>query len=198
MSGYRTIVADPPWPYPEGFVTLLGEGPRADGSRRTLTRKSTPLPYPSMTIADIQSLPVSDLAHADAHLFLWTTNKWLRDAFDVVDAWGFCYRQLLVWLKERHSPFVRSVAPNNCEYLLACRRGNLPWSGSLTCNVQEIGGSPRAAWRAHSRKPEAWLDHIERVSPGPYLELFARRNRLGWDTCGNESLEHVALAGDTE
>ena len=189
---YATIVADPPWEYDEGFVTLLGEGPREDGQRRALTRKSTPLPYPSMGLEAIRNLPIERLAAKDAHLFLWTTNKWLPDSFSVAEAWGFRYRQLIVWLKERHSPFVRSVAPNNCEYLLVCRRGNLKWSGSLKCNMIEMGGSPRAAWRAHSRKPEAFLDLIEQVSPGPYLELFARRNRFGWDTYGNESLEMVS------
>jgi N6-adenosine-specific RNA methylase IME4 len=47
---------------------------------------------------------------------------------------------------------------------------------------------------AHSQKPEAFLDLIERVSPGPYLELFARRNRLGWDTWGDQALQHVEVA----
>ena len=191
---YATIVADPPWEYAEGFVTLLGEGPRPDGKRRALTRKSKALPYPSMSLDEIKALPVNELAAPDAHLFLWTTNKWLPAAFSVAEAWGFAYRQLLVWLKERHSPFVRSVAPNNCEYLLACRRGSLGWSGSLGCNLIEIGWSPNDARRRHSMKPEAFLDYIEQVSPGPYLELFARRNRLGWDTWGNEALEHVEIA----
>lgn len=50
----------------------------------------------------------------------------------------------------------------------------------------------------HSAKPEAFLDLVEQVSPGPYLELFARRNRLGWDTWGNESLEHISLSENTE
>lgn len=50
-------------------------------------------------------------------------------------------------------------------------------------------------WRRgrHGQKPEAFLDLVESVSPGPYLELFARRNRLGWDTWGNEALEHVEV-----
>jgi N6-adenosine-specific RNA methylase IME4 len=188
---YKTIVADPPWEYPEGFVTLLGEGPKTDGSRRDLTRHSTILPYPSMSVEQIELLPIMDLADECAHLFLWTTNKWLHEAFHVVQSWGFQYRQLLVWLKERHSPFVRSVAPNNCEYLLVCRRGNLKWTGSLPCNLIEIGWSANDARRRHSTKPEAFLDYIEQISPGPYLELFARRQRLGWDTWGNEALEHI-------
>jgi N6-adenosine-specific RNA methylase IME4 len=190
---YRTIVADPPWEYPEGFVTLLGEGPRADGARRAMQRKSMPLPYPSMTLDAIKALPVEEMADRGAHLFLWTTNKWLPDAFAVAESWGFQYRQLLVWMKERHSAFVRSVAPNNCEYLLVCRRGSLPWQGSLPCNLVEIGWSPNDARRKHSRKPEAFLDIVEQVSPGPYLELFARRQRLGWDTWGDEALEHVEM-----
>ena len=51
---------------------------------------------------------------------------------------------------------------------------------------------------AHSAKPDAFIDIVEQVSPGPYLEMFARRQRLGWDTWGNEALEHVSIGGDDE
>lgn len=185
MSSYRTIVADPPWHY-DGFPTLLGEGPRSDGQRRKMHSERRPLPYPSMTVDEISALDIP--AAPTAHLFLWTTNRYLPDAFRVMEAWEFTYTQTLVWLKERHAPFVASVAPNHCEYLLVGRRGDLRWAGSLPSNVIEIASSPNAKARAHSRKPEAFLDHIENISPGPYLEMFSRRARLGWDTWGDEAL----------
>ena len=182
---YRTIVADPPWTYKDGFPSMVGPG------RGKLKRATKALPYAQMSVDAVCELPVSEMADVDAALFLWTTNRYLRQAFDVVDAWGFNYTQTLVWVKDQRSPFVASVAPNHSEYLLVARRGNHRWSGSMRSNVVSIAAANQ--WRANSSKPEAFLDYIEQVSPGPYLELFARRNRLGWDTWGNESLEMVQL-----
>jgi N6-adenosine-specific RNA methylase IME4 len=80
-----------------------------------------------------------------------------------------------------------------------------PELDALVCEINSAKGEPTATGRAtgrwftwpraeHSRKPDAFLDLVEQVSPGPYLELFARRNRLGWDTWGNQSFEHVEIA----
>lgn len=189
---YQTIAADPPWDYSGGFVTY--RGPRSDQQVRdkvpTQAERRDFLEFASMTVEEIAALRVP--VDTDAHLFLWTTNRYLRDGFDVMEAWGFTYAQTIVWVKDARSPFVASVAPNHAEYLLVGRRGNLPWTGSLRSNVVEAGGNP--SWRRHSAKPDVFLDLIEQVSPGPYLELFARRQRLGWDTWGNEALEHVELS----
>lgn len=177
---YRTIVADPPWEYPRGFV----RGPNA-GVGWTDRNK---LPYGSLPVDEIASLPVRELADpAGAFLFLWTTNRYLPDAFTVLEAWGFRYRQTLIWHKENVSPFPGAVAPNEAEFLLVGRSGNARRSGTWPKSVIVAKRGP------HSAKPEVFLDLIEQVSPEPRLELFARRNRLGWDTWGDESLEHVAL-----
>jgi N6-adenosine-specific RNA methylase IME4 len=141
-----------------------------------------------MTVEAIAELPVHRWIHPEgAFVFLWTTNRYLPDAFDVLSAWQFRYRQLLVWTKGDASPFAGSVAPNCAEYLLVGRKGG----------ARRIGTWPSSVIAAnrgeHSRKPDVFGDLIESVSPGPYLELFARRQRLGWDTWGNEALEHVAL-----
>lgn len=172
---YRTIVADPPWEYDEGFVSELKVG--------AVLR---PLPYPSMTIEEILELPVRPLADSDCRLFLWTTNRWLDDAFDVMRVWGFKYVQTLIWEKPDPNHCTGSLAPN-VEFLLTGRRGAPRRLGRFPNSVlRAVGGD-------HSQKPEMWMDYIETVSPGPYLELFARRQRFNWDTWGNEALEHVEM-----
>ena len=185
-SRYRTIVADPPWPYPEGFVTTAPMA--AKGKNRPHKRR--PLPYPPMSLEDIARLPLVKLADDDCRLFCWTTNRYLPDTFPLLTGWGFRYRQTLVWHRTDGSPFPGSVAGRNAEFLLVAVRGKPPRLSTIPSSV--IAYSYRQL--GHSRKPECFLDYIEQVSPGPYLELFARRNRLGWDTWGNEALEHVELS----
>ena len=170
---YRTIVADPPWDFgKQTFRTGRGHGHKY-GNR--------PLPYSSMTLAEVAALPVSSCAEDDACLFLWATSRHLPQSFSVVEAWGFKYVQMLVWVKPDPMPMVMPFAPPATEFLLGCKRGKVPRQGAFPSSaiVASQGGG-------HSAKPPVFLDYIEQVSPGPYLELFARRQRLGWDTWGNE------------
>jgi N6-adenosine-specific RNA methylase IME4 len=179
VTRYRTIVADPPWPYPEGYVGF--HKTEGQWSRRV----EKPLPYRQMTLEDIHALPVGKLADpAGAILFCWTTSRYLPDAFDVLNAWGFTYRQTLVWHKVDGPPFGGSVAPNHAEFLLVARRGDPRLIGRLKGSVVPIKHNKKI----NSRKPDAFLDLIEQVSPGPYVELFARRARFGWDYWGDQSL----------
>jgi N6-adenosine-specific RNA methylase IME4 len=177
---YRTIVADPPWPY-------VGTHWENNAGGRTKSYYRLEDHYPSMSVEEIAGLSVPTLTETDCRLFLWTTNRHLHDAFHVIEAWGFDYRQMLVWEKTRSTP-LGSVAPSRAEFLLVGRRGSPTTAQRLPSSV--ILASPGR----HSTKPDAFMDYIEACSPGPYLELFARRNRLGWDTWGNESLEHVEMA----
>lgn len=181
---YRTIVVDPPWDYPEGFV----------GHNRTAgkwsRRVEKALQYPAMTREQLTALPISGFAQGGANLFCWTTQKYLPHALTITSAWGFRYRQTLIWHKSAVSPLGGSVAPNDVEFLLVCRKGSCRLTGRLASCV-----IPAPQQKVHSRKPDVFLDLIEQLSPGPYLELFARRQRLGWDTWGNEALEHVSLDG---
>jgi N6-adenosine-specific RNA methylase IME4 len=182
---YRTIVADPPWQI-EGYPVSLPSGRDhrvmpGIGVRRQLN-------YQTMRIDDIARLPIATLADTDCRLFLWTTNAWLPASFGVVEAWGFIYRQTLVWSKRLGGPYLGSVAPNTAEFLLVATKGKPERTGSLPATVMSI-----AAPRRNGVKPEAWLDWIEQVSPGPYVEIFARRHRLGWDVCGNESANTATL-----
>lgn len=182
---YRTIVADPPWEYPEGFSTQS----RTRGKWAAEPIHNAPLPYPSMSVEAVKALPIRDLCDSDARLFLWTTNKYLRDAFGVMDAWGFRYRQVLIWHK-LDGNMGGSVAPNSAEFLLVGVKGSPKVLQKMKSSVVAHSQGKR-----HSTKPEVFLDLIEQASPGPYLELFARRNRFGWDTWGNEAMKHVEIEG---
>jgi N6-adenosine-specific RNA methylase IME4 len=175
VKRYRTIVADPPWHYEA--MPIGGAKAGTFGAARSLS-------YSSMSYEEIMALPVCELAAADAVLWLWTTNRWLPRSFAVVRAWGFEYRQTLVWGKNNPMP-VGSVGPSAAEFLLVGRRGKPEVVSSFPSSVIVTS---RPASRVHSTKPDCFLDYIERASPGPYLELFARRARFGWDYWGDESL----------
>ena len=145
-----------------------------------------------MTIEDICAMPVSALAAPDAVLLLWATWPQLQEALRVVDAWGFEYVTGLPWVKIKGLPqfsldgsldikpqygvgyWVRGCS----EPLLIAKRGKASppgngWVGLLSENIR------------HSRKPDDVYSYAESL-PGPYVELFARRRRQGWDAWGNE------------
>jgi N6-adenosine-specific RNA methylase IME4 len=179
MTRYRTIVADPPWAYENGCVAL--------GPGHGELRANQPLPYRGMTLDEIRGLDVRSLTLPDVRLFLWTTNRYLPEAFSVITAWGFRYRQTLAWHKT-DTNLTGSIAPNSIEFLLVATRGK---PERLTTLPSAVIATPHG--RTHSQKPEVWLDAVEQVSPGPYLEMFSRRARLGWDTWGDEALHGTEL-----
>ncbi len=167
-SSFRTILADPPW-------DVLQRGGR--GAHRH---------YPVMTVEAIAALPVRKLASTDAHLWLWVTNATLFSGHVVMAAWGFTYRSCLTWVKPGlglGSYYLR----NNTEHLLLGTKGNAP---ILFRSQPTWLFAPK---QEHSHKPEEQYAVIERCSPGPYLELFARRKRPGWQVWGNEVASDVVL-----
>lgn len=180
MTRYRTIVADPPWDVSWGARRVDGHMPF--GSRRGT------LPYATLSVDAIASLSVQSLAEDDAHLYLWTTNAYVEDAYKVVRAWGFSPSTLLVWAKAPKGRGLGGTFAIATEYVLTARRGSLAATGRIARNWWQW---PRGA---HSAKPEAFLDLVEQVSPGPYLEMFARRARFGWDYFGDESLGTAEVA----
>jgi N6-adenosine-specific RNA methylase IME4 len=108
---------------------------------------------------------------------------------------------VIVWAKAWMGALGGGAWQSNVEFCLFARRGNLPTHGQARGRwytwPRKRGAPVREGERrqsGHSAKPEAFLDIVEQVSPGPYLELFARRQRLGWDTWGDEALNHVELA----
>lgn len=180
MTRYPTIVADSPWKVMAG--PLNGREGFGDA-----TGASRPLAYPSMTVDEIKALRVADVAADDAHLYLWTTNGYLRDAFDVAKAWGFAYSTTLVWAKNLMGGGLGGAYGISTEFCLFCRRGSLKTLrnvGGTWFNWKrpyDERGKPR-----HSAKPPEFYAMVDQVSPGPFLEMFARDRRLGWDAWGNE------------
>lgn len=171
---YRTIVADPPW--------------RVHQPPTWTTGRNRKLPYPTMSLNEIRALPVAELAEESCHLYVWTINRYVEETYSLVRGWGFTPSTLLVWCKKPIGLGVGGAYALTTEYVLFARRGLGAFEERHpTCWWQWQRG-------AHSAKPEAFLDIVERVSPAPRLEMFARRNRLGWDTWGNESLNHVEMA----
>jgi N6-adenosine-specific RNA methylase IME4 len=194
---YRTIVADPPWPMPwtAGANRKNGRGEIHPNWKRELG-------YPTMTVDEIAALPVADLAEAEAHLYLWIPDRWLIDGDGgrLARSWGFDPLRCIIWAKKGYGlgKFPRPAH----EAVIVCRRGALPFQLDTYPSVQHwkrpygpprFGGRGIGSGRVHSAKPDGFLDDVEQASPGPYLELFARRQRLGWDTWGDEALEHVQM-----
>ena len=176
---YQTIVADPPWPI-AWKASVSAPTTRARGRQFVKA-----LPYNTMTLEQITALPVIDLSDSSSHLYLWTTNRFLEDAYAVARAWGFRPAKLLVWCKQPMGIGLGGTFSQTTEFVVFARRGTLR-------HLQRVDSTWWKWTRTeHSRKPEAFLDLVESVSPGPYLEMFARRQRLGWDTWGNEALNHV-------
>lgn len=178
MSKYRTIVADPPWNVKAGPRSLHDPGERT----RDLT-------YPTLSVEDLAALPVGEWAERDAHLYVWTINAYVEQTYGIVRAWGFRPSTLLVWAKPPKGRGLGGTFATATEYVLFARRGSLKATGRIDRNYWTW---PRGE---HSAKPEAFLDMVEQVSPGPYLELFARRARFGWDYAGDESLGTVSIEG---
>ena len=119
--------------------------------------------YETMELEDIMALPVAQVAAEKSHLYLWVPNALLPDGLAVMKAWGFEYKGNIIWEKVRKDgePDGRGV-------------------GFYFRNVTEI-------LREHSRKPDEFIPLIERCSPGPFLELFARGDREGWAMWGNQA-----------
>ena len=169
---FRTILADPPWDHYQSG------------------RKGAAQHYQLMTLEHIKGMPVGDLAEANAHLWLWVTNASLRDGYDVAEAWGFTPRSILTWVKFRLGlgQFLR----NSTEHLLFCTRGKAP------VRFRSQPTWINAPVTEHSRKPDEQYAVIERISAGPYLELFARRrppSTHDWFIWGNEVNADIRIPG---
>jgi N6-adenosine-specific RNA methylase IME4 len=183
-SRYRTIVADPPWPF------VWQGGP---GGRRA---NSTKLGYEVMGYEDIQSLAIP--AAEDATLFLWTTQEALHGGFAVAvaTAWGFPQRVgEFIWRKRN---FGAGACPRiGHETCLIYKRGKGSLKPDAPRDVHSVQEwtQPYGAGKIHSAKPDGFLDVVEAGYGGPYLEIFARRARFGWEYAGNESLGTVEIEG---
>lgn len=174
---FSTILADPPWQFQNRTGKMAPE-------HRRLLR------YGTMELEEILELSVPQLAAAASHLYLWVPNALIAEGIEVMKRWGFTYKTNLVWYKVRKDggPDGRGVGfyfRNVTELVLFGVRGSMR---TLAPGRREVN-LLTSRKREHSRKPDELYDIIERCSPGPYLELFARHPRAGWTQWGNEIVE---------
>lgn len=160
---FSTVYADPPWQY-----------------SNSASRGAADNHYSTMTVQQICDEPVKELVNDNAHLHLWTTNAFLREAFEVMDAWGFQDKSCLVWVKPQLG--MGNYWRVSHEFLLLGVRG------SLCFTDRTISSWLLARRTKHSRKPWRVRQLIEQVSPGPYLELYGREEipNSQWTVYGNQ------------
>lgn len=181
---YTTFVVDPPWRY-----------------ENTSSRGAAENHYGTMSIRELCDLTVvPDLAGKNSHLYLWTTTSHLREAFSVMESWGFTYKTDMVWTKPQMG--MGNYVRVSHEHVLFGVKGRLP---TLANDVVSHFSAPR---RRHSQKPAMFLDIVERLSPGPHLEVFSRclkalgvakececaSCRKGWDVWGNQAADQEESA----
>lgn len=171
---YGTILADPPWQFTNRTGKMAPEHKR-------LSRYST------LKLDEIMNIPVHNIAKEQSHLYLWVPNALLMEGLEVMRAWDFTYKTNIVWHKIRQDggPDGRGVGfyfRNTTEIVLFGVRGHLRTLPPGRSQVNII----RTQKREHSKKPDELYEIIEKCSPGPYVELFARGQREGWSQWGNQ------------
>jgi N6-adenosine-specific RNA methylase IME4 len=178
---YPVILADPPWPF---------ENYSAKGEGRNPNRH-----YETMSIDQIKALPVGHLAADNAALFLWVTDPLLDKGLEVLKHWGFRYATVaFTWAKRTRKDTGWHISTGyytraNPETCLLGMNGRMGRPNSRA--VRQLIVEPV---REHSRKPDRIHSDIERMYDGPYVELFARQRRPGWDCWGNQVDKFGAVA----
>ena len=167
---YKTILCDPPWDVDQR------------GNYGAINH------YDLMSLERLKAMPVADLAEDNAHCWLWVTNSTMRHGYEILQAWGFEVKGILTWVKTRMGlgNYLRSAT----EHLLLATKGKAPtqFNRQFSWFIAPL--------QEHSHKPEEQFAIIERMSPGPYLELFARRKQKGWDCWGLEApVQDVSIPG---
>ena len=164
---HSTIVIDPPWPMKKIV--------------REVRPNQAGFDYPTMSVEEIKLFPIGDYALDNCHLYLWTTQKFLPAAFDILKAWGFGYIFTMVWRKAGGFQPV-GLPQYNCEFVLFGRKGNLEF-----LDTKDFFCAFEAPRREHSRKPEEFYELVRRVSPGPRIDIFSRETHAGFDQWGNQT-----------
>jgi N6-adenosine-specific RNA methylase IME4 len=180
-NSYGVIYADPPWTF--ATYSRKGKGRSAEAH------------YDCMSLAEIKALPVADWAAGDCVLFMWTTDPLLPMAFEVIRSWGFTYKTVGFYWAKLNKSASKPVSVDrsfftglgfwtraNPEICLLATRGH---PRRRSANVKKLIVSPR---REHSRKPDETYRRIEALCQGPYLEMFARSPRPGWDAWSEKGL----------
>lgn len=161
MKKYKIIYADPPWQYKRKGKFCAGRY------------------YDTMTVSEICGLNVKNISDDNSILFLWTTNSFLKEAFDVVTAWGFEYKTCITWAKSHYG--LGYWAWGQTEHCFLASRGKHERIKPPVCTT--LFNHPKTK---HSKKPDSFRDLIEKFPYEPRIELFAREKVFGWDVWGNE------------
>ncbi len=182
IKKYSVIYADPPWAYRTWRNKSKG--------------RSAESHYPTMSIEDIKSLPVGSLAEKNCALFMWITFSLLKEAWEVLDAWGFTYKSVaFVWIKQnKKSPTLfwgmGYWTRANAELCVIATKGS---PKRLSARVHQVVMSPV---EEHSKKPDEIRKRIvQLMGDVPRIELFARQNAEGWDSWGNQVPNCVSITG---
>lgn len=193
---FATIVADPPWDYSRklsgGGTSGYSPVHHSRGGNRGAANH-----YSTLSMEELRMLPVEAIAAEQAHLYLWTTSAFVVEAHLLAEAWGFAPKVLIPWIKTKrksHSAVLSAGGDlsagvrmgmglyiRHCaEFILFAVRGKAP---TLRKDVLGVLFAPQGR---HSEKPEEAYHMIERLSPTPRLELFARSLRHGYEVWGDQ------------
>lgn len=174
---YGVVYADPPWSYKTFSQPVDG----------TVPHRTEEAPYKSMTREQLLEMPVADITRKDCILHLWTISSHVDQAFELAAAWGFTFKSLgFIWVKtQKGNPDAPKMGMGKWlrqegEICLLFTKGKPTRTGA---GVRQVLLEPA---REHSRKPDTFLERIEALTDGPYVELFSRSSRPGWDAMGNE------------
>lgn len=198
---FAAVVADPPWSY-DSPRAIVGNGGRGSEGAAEIIQADVGQHYPTMTLDEIKALPLKQIAADNSVLFMWTTNPFLADgsAVEVVRAWGFTPKTVLTWAKVQADGRTPSMKTGHwfrsaSEHAIFAVRGKVKrppaWAAYPTWFA--------SVRMAHSVKPDVLHGHAEKAMPdGPWLEMFARRDRPNWFTWGNQvqSPETFQLAAE--
>lgn len=177
LGKFGTVVVDPPWAFT--YST------RASEAGNNGWRGSTDRHYANLGMAALRDLPIPDVAADNSVLWLWSVNALLDDAMGLLRHWGFDYKNTLTWAKtaKHGGPSVGMGfwMRGATEHLLLGVKGK---PKPLRRNQPTWFAAPPTR---HSAKPEAAYDLIETLTPGPHLDVFARRQRPGWTCWGDQA-----------
>lgn len=187
MTKYKTIIIDPPWEY-----GTWGKASDSSTSRKKFPngqwQENFALPYNSMTIKNIKDLPVNNLMDENCEVYLWVTQKYLPEAFGILQVWGLKYCQTLTWCKTPRGTGQGGIFCPTTEFLILARRGKMPKVKRVDSTWWQVKRQKR-----HSQKPVFFHELIESVTDSPRLEMFARNQREGWDVFGNEVENSISI-----
>lgn len=194
---YRVILADPAWRAEAYTAARSGTPRRIDGDH-----------YPTMTLDEMKEIDVAAVAAKECALFMWVVDTHLEQAFELARHWGFRYSSIaFVWRKmTKHGKDhfgMGKTTRKQLEMVLLFMK-NPPKRQSAAVRQYLPAEWIDAKTREHSRKPDEVYERIEALYEGPYLEMFARQTKPGWDAAGNEVTKFnkldrdiMALLGDS-